>query len=260
MTFLRHLYNALFRPARWHHAISAARLLARLPVVFDLISLTMQWRDLSRLGRIREKYWVANDPHHRRAQDYNAGVTQAKGITTTRQAEDIYEILALPPRPLDREKLLIVGPRNIQEFLIAWIHGFSWRLMRGIDLYSTNPKIVPMNMEAMTFPDASFDAVGMSATISYAKDVGVCIKEIARVLKPGGRFAFGAPYDPLSVDWKGDHVTAVQMHRLLHEAGFDIYYHHAWDRVSSMGHRQTSHRFAAVKRNPAETLLDPLPL
>jgi SAM-dependent methyltransferase len=260
MQLARHLYNAVFRPVRRARAVGLPRLVARQPVVFDLISLTMQTRDLARLARIRDDYLVASDDHHKRAHDYNAGVSQTKGITTTRRAEDIYEILAMPPRPLGRERLLIVGPRNIHEFLIAWVHGFNWRLMQGIDLYSTNPKISPMNMEAMEFPDESFDAVGMSATIAYAKDTERCLREVARVLRPGGRFAFGVPYDPQSAEWHGDRVPATEMRRLLHQAGFKIYYHHAWDKTNGLGHRQTSHRFGAVKRDLGENLLDTLTL
>jgi len=260
MPFARHLYNAVLRPVRRARTVGPLRLAARLPIVFDLISLTMQTRDLGRLRRIRDAYPVATDEHHKRAHDYNAGVSQAKGVTTTRRAEDIYEILAMPPRPLRHERLLIVGPRNIHEFLIAWVHGFDWALMQGIDLYSTNPKIRPMNMEAMDFPDQSFDAIGMSATISYAKDIGRCLHEMARVLRPGGRFAFGMPYHPQNTEWHGDRLSASEMRRLLRETGFDIYYHHAWDKTNGLGHRQTTHRFGTVKRDPSNKLLDPLVL
>jgi len=260
MDIVRHLYVAVFRPARRARPSSLLRQFVGLPVVFDLCTLVLQLRDQARLARIRDNYAVAKDEHHKRAHDYNASVSQAKRITTTRRAEDIYEILALPPRRLDREKLLIVGPRNVYEFLIAWVHGFNWSLMQGIDLYSTNAKIRTMNMEAMEFPDESFDAIGMSATISYAKDMARCLREMARVLKPGGRFAFGIPYDPQSSEWHGDRIAASDMRRLLHEAGFEIYYHHAWDKTNSLGHRQTSHRFGVVKRDPNNQLLDPLVL
>jgi SAM-dependent methyltransferase len=260
MDLVRHLYVAVVQPAPRARPAGFLRRIVGLPVIFDLTALAMQTRDLARLGRIRDSYPAADDEHHRRAHDYNAGVSQQKRITTTRRAEDIYEILALPPRPLNRERLLIVGPRNIHEFLIAWVHGFNWDLMQGIDLYSTNPKIRTMNMEGMDFPDQSFDAIGMSATISYAKDTARCLREMARVLKPGGRFAFGMPYHPQRTDWHGDRISASEMRRLLHEVGFEIYYHHAWDKTSKLGQPQTSHRFGAVKRDPSNRLLDPLVL
>jgi hypothetical protein len=83
---------------------------------------------------------------------------------------------------------------------------------------------------------------------------------MARVLRPGGRFAFGMPYHPQNTEWHGDRLSASEMRRLLSETGFDIYYHHAWDKTNGLGHRQTTHRFGTVKRDPSNKLLDPLVL
>lgn len=258
MSILGFYYRAVVSPVRRVRPANVLRALLRLPVVFDLATVILQTRQLGRLSTVHDKT-VADDPYHQKVQNYNAGVTATKRITTTRRAEEYYEILALPPRDMSDEKLLVVGPRNVHELFLAWLYGFSWKNIQAIDLYSTHPKIVPMNMEAMTFADGSFDAVSMANTLSYAKDTGTAIKEVARVLKPGGRFAFSGTYDPGQPDWYEDKVSGAKIHQLLHENGMSVYHHTSIDKVNSKGRVQCSHSFGALKRTD-KTSIDPLAL
>lgn len=50
-------------------------------------------------------------------------------------------------------------------------------------------KMADINDLPLPFPDASFDAVYNVGALTYAKDMKKLFKEIARVLKPGGKFA-----------------------------------------------------------------------
>ena len=237
------------------------RALLRIPRAFDVASWALQTRDLRRLAQIRDAYLAADDPYHRSVQDYNASVTLKRPIQSTRQAEIHYEMLAFPPRDVSDEKLLIVGPRSVHELLVAWLHGFSWRNISGIDLYSTNPKITPMNMEAMTFADESFDAVAMASTLAYAKDTFAALKEVERVLRPGGRFAFGATFDPGGADkWPESSRTGNEVHSMLRRLGLSVYIHHSVDKTNSRGRRQTTHGFACRKLDPRSTPFDPFVL
>ncbi len=43
---------------------------------------------------------------------------------------------------------------------------------------------------AMTFPDQSFDAVSIGFGVPHFPDPQKGLREVARVLKPGGRLAF----------------------------------------------------------------------
>lgn len=256
-TMLRFFYYAVFRPAAHRRKFTPVRDILRWPVMFDLLSLIAQIRDLRRTARIREKYAV-EDTHHRKVQDYNAGVTLTKRFTRTRRAEEYYGVVAQPLRDLSNERLLIVGPRNIHELLIAWLNGFSWDNIEAIDLYSTNPKIQVMNMESTSYPDGSFDAIVMSNTLSYAADTAKTIQEVSRILKHNGRFVFSATYDPGSPDYPGDWIRGSEILKILKETGLRTYYHYAYDKVNSRGRCQTSHTFAAQKHNPATILLDPV--
>ncbi len=60
--------------------------------------------------------------------------------------------------------------------------------------------------EQLPFPTASFDAVSFTFLLRYVDDPGATLKELARVLKPGGRLAgleFGIPPAlPWRAAWK----------------------------------------------------------
>lgn len=256
---LKYFFYAIFRPAARRQPFTPIRDILNWPILFDLVSLVMQVRDIRRTARIQRKY-ALEDAHHRKVHDYNAGVTLTKRFTRTRRAEEYYGVLSQPLRDVSDEQLLIVGPRNIHELWIAWLHGFSWRNIIAIDLYSTNPKIQIMNMEALNFPDGSFDAIVMANTLSYAADTEQTIREMARVLKDGGRFIFSATYDPGSPDYPGDWVRGAEIVTHLRESGFGLYYHVAYDKINSRGRGQTSHTFAAQKHGELPPLLDPVEL
>lgn len=127
----KYLYHALVRPASRRQAFTPLRDILRWPVLFDLVSLVAQLRDMQRTAKIQEKYSV-DDPHHRMVQDYNAGVTITKKITRTRRAEEYYGVVAQPLRDLSEERLLIVRPRNIHELLIAWLRDSSGIVSRQL--------------------------------------------------------------------------------------------------------------------------------
>lgn len=256
LQFVKRVLRAPIFPADRNKPVSPLRALVSLPILFDLVSLVLQTRDLARLKKILSSYSV-DDEYHRAVHDYNAGVTLNKLITTTRRAERYYELLACPRRDLVNEKLLIIGPRNIHECLLAWTHGWGWRSITAIDLYSTNPKIKVMNMEEMTFEKGSFDSVSMANTLSYSKDTRSTIRSVAWVIKEGGYFAFGATFDPSGQRWLGDRIDGASLVRMLHDEGFEICAHLARDKRNSEGRIQTSHDYLARKIPNGEQRLDP---
>jgi len=93
----------------------------------------------------------------------------------------------------------------------------------------------------LPFPDASFDVVITSEVLEHIQDDVAAIAEMARVLKPGGRFAATVPaWGPEVINWKlsdeyhapkavGGHVriyTRTELTAKLRAAGLDVDGHH----------------------------------
>ena len=220
--------------------------IAKRPRIFALLILVAQWLDLKRQTTIKKDY-VINDEYYKKVQDYNADVTLKKIITTTRRAEELFQAIVLPPRNIKDEKLLLIGPRNIQELIMAWIYGFTWNNIEAIDLYSTNQKITVMNMEDMKFDDASFDAVLMANTFAYAKKPDRLLSEISRVLKPGGNLVFGATFVSEETEFYGNKICGDEIKSIIDKLPLDIYYYNPIDKINAAGNLQTVHLLGLVK-------------
>lgn len=62
-------------------------------------------------------------------------------------------------------------------------------------------ELVEGQAETLPFPDASFDVVTFTYLLRYVDDPAATMRELARVLRPGGRIAsleFGVPPNPLA--------------------------------------------------------------
>ena len=239
--------NAVLAPERGAHPRGLLRSLLLQPRVFDLASALLQYRDWGRRVRINEARADIADDHFLKVFDHNAGTTLRKDITTSRRAEVFYQVLTLPPRDLSKERLLIVGPRNVQELFMAYLYGFAWEAIEAIDLYSTNPRIRVMNMETMEFPDGRFDAVCMAHTFGYARDPLRCLSEVARVLRSGGRFAFGANHTPGDTSWPANLLTQAEVSAMLERLSLRPYYQQQFEKINSESLKQTTTNFGVIK-------------
>ena len=256
---IKTIISTLYRPTPAPGIPSLLRRLCRGPRLFSLISVFMQIADLNRQNSINS-FLASDDDYFKRVQIYNASVTQKKVITRTRRMENLFRILDIPGRDLSKERILHIGPRDVHELLMSWVFGFSWRNISAIDLYSTNPKIQIMNMESMRFDDDLFDAVIMAQTLAYAKSTETCLREIVRVLRPGGRAVFGATYTDSESEWAGNRVSGIEILSILKKLPLEIYFYQPEQKINALGNPQTSHVFGIVKKDPSQMSHDEVDL
>lgn len=117
-----------------------------------------------------------------------------------------------------------------------------------------------MNMEDMSFPADRLDAVAMSATLPYADDTRAALSEVARVLKPGGRFTFSTIYDPESPDWPGNRMHALTIKEIKGPWICIFTITTGSIRRTPMGAENHSIDLRCDKEIPGEAPLDPLRL
>jgi SAM-dependent methyltransferase len=77
--------------------------------------------------------------------------------------------------------------------------------------YSVRSKIdVRLSATALPFPDASFDVVLFSEVLEHVDEPVRAVKEIARVLKPGGRLLLTVPFNFMQHEVPHDHTRYTQ--------------------------------------------------
>tara|TARA_Y100001970_G_C14249375_1_gene870675 strand:+ start:4530 stop:5312 length:783 start_codon:yes stop_codon:yes gene_type:complete len=236
---------SILRPSFKRGGNRPIRELLKLPIIFDISSFLIQLRYIKRI--INLESISKPSKYIKEVIEYNSSVTVGKLITRSRRAEVLYQISTLIINNLSDKKLLIVGPRNVQELYIAWLYGFNWENIQAIDLYSGHPKITVMNMHNLKFKDESFDCVVMANTLSYADDTNKVIKEVSRVLKPSGIFSFGSTFMPGDDQWIGNSINGEKIYKFLREANMKISFHYPEEKVNALGRNQTTNIFNAQK-------------
>jgi ubiquinone/menaquinone biosynthesis C-methylase UbiE len=62
------------------------------------------------------------------------------------------------------------------------------------DLESFDPEVIIGPLEDIAFPDATFDSVLCNAVLEHVADVDQAIRELARVVRPGGHLVVAIPF------------------------------------------------------------------
>jgi SAM-dependent methyltransferase len=102
--------------------------------------------------------------------------------------------------PTASQKVLSIGPRSEAEIFRIWAHGYRLCNIRGLDLISYSPWIDLGDMHAMPYAESSFDVVLCGWVLAYSDKKKDAVKEILRVLRPGGVAAIGVEYNRKTVD------------------------------------------------------------
>ena len=99
--------------------------------------------------------------------------------------------MALEPFVDKPERILDVGSADGPS--VSWLGTHGRRVTIDVDIRGLAPGGVCGSALALPFADAAFDIVGAFDVIEHCDPEHVAIAEIARVLKPGGRFLMAVP-------------------------------------------------------------------
>lgn len=117
----------------------------------------------------------------------------AESSVVARPRARAWELLALQPD----ERVLLVGvgtgcdlpylPPGVSAVAVDLSPAMLARARRRLPLPDVEVTLQQANAAALPFADASFDAVALILILSVVPDGGHCLREAARVLRPGGR-------------------------------------------------------------------------
>ncbi len=141
-------------------------------------------------------------------------------IETDRHVRRVVRHLA----PAAADRILEIGCGR--GFLTRRIQHLS-PLTQGVDVnpqairHAVAPNLRAMDMNALAFDDASFDKAYSFHAIEHVADVAVALREMARVLRPGGRLLLVYPAEPVrglfavgaAVAIFGNPLRARELHR-----------------------------------------------
>ena len=88
--------------------------------------------------------------------------------------------------------------------------GLEYDFERTVEAHANSPHIVNAAGEELPFPAASFDLILSHEVIEHVQDDAAAIREMVRVLKPGGRAVIfcpnrGYPFETHGVYWRGEY-------------------------------------------------------
>jgi SAM-dependent methyltransferase len=98
---------------------------------------------------------------------------------------------------------------TLYSVLLPWLYLYGYRDLTGIDLiYPTSLRRGPIcyeqgDLTKTRFEDASFDAIGCLSVIEHGVDFEAYVREMARILRPGGMLITSTDYWATGVDTGG---------------------------------------------------------
>ncbi len=88
-------------------------------------------------------------------------------------------------------KVLSIGPRAEGEIFNIFAHGFEFKNIVGIDLFSYSPLIKLGDMHNLNFNDEEFDIILMGWCLAYSNNKKKALSEANRVLSKNGLLVIG---------------------------------------------------------------------
>lgn len=189
---LRKILLPVYKPTRTRVFPSLAKSILAQPAVFEVWYRTRAWRHLLTHGM------QSLDPKAMEGDDGKSFLHKVSSYNKTQmwewhriRTEKLMAVLRCIDDLSTKPRILVIGPRNEAELLLLHLYRFPFGDIEAIDIFSYSPLVKLQDMHEIDFPDDSFDVVYSAWTLPYAYDIKKVVKEIRRVLRPGGVVALG---------------------------------------------------------------------
>lgn len=106
------------------------------------------------------------------------------------------------------------------------------------DLYPKAPEVERVDIHAIPYPDKTFDLVIANHVLEHVKDDGQALKEVRRVLRPGGCAILQTPFSPkLYETWSDEGIDneCGRMHAYGQEDHVRLFGRNIFDRFAAAG-------------------------
>jgi SAM-dependent methyltransferase len=116
-----------------------------------------------------------------------------------------------------RAPVLDAGAERYSQ-LLPWLALYGYRRLEGINLAFTQPeRRGPIlyrygDITRTDYPPATFDAIACLSVIEHGVDPAAFVREMTRILKPGGVLVVSTDYWPEPVETRGQVAYSVPVH------------------------------------------------
>ncbi len=191
------------RRGPFRHVGGAARRAIRFDIWANPDSLLQMRKVRQQVAAARARHFLKGDIRMVGTNGKVARGTVDHNIAGARESADLDRPVVLVQVVSAIEKIrknisnldvLSVGPRSEIELFGIRAAGFSWNRIKAIDLFAYSPYVQTGDVHAIPFPDNSFDVVFLGWVLAYSKDQTGAIREVVRVLRPGGIAVVASDY------------------------------------------------------------------
>lgn len=189
-------------------------------LLFNPMTLILQAVSGRKAHRINRPEFAAND-FKARMYEYNLETLRQKVFIANRRSDKLYAIARVLVPNIEYSSILILGPLTINEILIAWLHGFSWKKIRAVDFICSHKKIELGDIENLPVLD-KFDVVCASAVFSCVENMEDVFSSISRNIKVGGILIFQACFSPGEIEFPSERISRSDFMNMLGIHGFEV--------------------------------------
>jgi len=198
----------------------AVRSILLHPFLFNPMTLIFQAVTGRRADQTNRPEFLSNE-FKTRMYEYNLEIFRRKVFIGNRRADRVYAIARILVPHVAKSSILILGPLTVNEILIAWLYGFSWKNIRAVDMICSHDKIEHGDIENLPVLD-KFDVICASAVLSCVENVEDVFLSISKNIRVGGIVVFQACFSPEEVEFPAERTSRGDFMKMFEKHSFEV--------------------------------------